>query len=98
VAPNARDDLGGAEWERAVIATVRRKGLRWRAAAVARASSRFGAGQLQVYDGKGAKHRMTVLSAVPVPELKQQLERLRRLHAADRAAAFQNAIRAAAHS
>lgn len=43
-------------------------------------------GQLQVYDGKGAKHRLTVLPAVLVPELELQIERLRRLHAADRAA------------
>ena len=28
--PRARDDLGGVEWERALIAAVRRKGLLWR--------------------------------------------------------------------
>ena len=42
--------------------------------------------QLQIDDGKGAKHRVTVLPAVLVPELELQIERLRRLHAADRAA------------
>lgn len=42
--------------------------------------------QLQVYAGKGAKHRVTVLPAVLVPELELQLERLRRLHADDRVA------------
>ena len=42
--------------------------------------------QLQIYDGKGAKHRVTVLPAVLVPELELQLERLRQLHAEDRTA------------
>jgi integron integrase len=42
--------------------------------------------RLQVYDGKGAKHRITVLPAKLVPELEEHLERLKRLHAADRAA------------
>lgn len=41
--------------------------------------------RLQVYDGKGAKHRITVLPAKLVPELEEHLERLKRLHAADRA-------------
>ena len=42
--------------------------------------------QLQIYDGKGAKHRLTVLPAILVPVLAAHLERLRVLHAADRAA------------
>lgn len=42
--------------------------------------------RLQVYDGKGAKHRVTVLPAVLVPALTAHLGRLRRLHAEDRAA------------
>jgi integron integrase len=42
--------------------------------------------KLQVYDGKGAKHRVTMLPAKLVPELQAHLERLRRLHAEDRAA------------
>lgn len=41
--------------------------------------------RLQVYDGKGAKHRITVLPATLVPELEAQLERLKSLHSADRA-------------
>jgi integron integrase len=41
--------------------------------------------RLQVYDGKGAKHRITVLPAVLVPELEEQVERLKRLHEQDRA-------------
>jgi integron integrase len=40
--------------------------------------------QLQVYDGKGAKHRLTVLPAAIIPALTAHLERLRRLHEADR--------------
>jgi len=46
----------------------------------------FARQQLQIYDGKGAKHRLTVLPAALVPALTDQVERLRRLHAADRAA------------
>jgi integron integrase len=42
--------------------------------------------QLQVYDGKGAKHRLTVLPAVLMPALAAHLERLRVLYAEDRAA------------
>jgi site-specific recombinase XerD len=42
--------------------------------------------QLQIYDGKGAKHRLTVLPATLGPALTAHLERLRVLHAADRAA------------
>ena len=42
--------------------------------------------QLQVYDGKGAKHRLTVLPAKVVPALAAHIERLRRLFAEDRAA------------
>ncbi len=42
--------------------------------------------RLQVYDGKGAKHRMTVLPAVLVPALEAHLERLKPLHARDRTA------------
>ncbi len=42
--------------------------------------------RLQIYDGKGAKHRITVLPAVLVPVLHEHLARLRRLHAEDRAA------------
>ena len=42
--------------------------------------------RLQVYDGKGAKHRVTVLPAVLVPALEEQVERLKVLHAGDRAA------------
>jgi integron integrase len=42
--------------------------------------------RLQVYDGKGAKHRVTVLPAVLVPALEGQIERLKHLHATDRAA------------
>lgn len=42
--------------------------------------------QLQVYDGKGAKHRLTVLPAAVVPALTAHLDRLRRLFAEDRAA------------
>jgi integron integrase len=43
-------------------------------------------GQVQVYDGKGAKHRVTVLPAVLVPALGRHLVTLQRLHAEDRAA------------
>jgi integron integrase len=42
--------------------------------------------QLQVYDGKGAKHRLTVLPERLVPALESQLARLKTLHAADRGA------------
>ncbi|HEX2852314.1 MAG TPA: integron integrase [Opitutaceae bacterium] len=41
--------------------------------------------RLQIYDGKGAKHRVTVLPAVLVPALEGQIERLKQLHLADRA-------------
>jgi integron integrase len=42
--------------------------------------------RLQVYDGKGAKHRVTVLPVMLGPALRAHLARLRRLHAEDRAA------------
>ena len=42
--------------------------------------------QMQVYDGKGAKHRVTVLPEAVVPALTVHVERLRRLFAEDRAA------------
>lgn len=42
--------------------------------------------QLHVYSGKGDKDRVTVLPARLVPALTRQLERLRALHAEDRAA------------
>lgn len=42
--------------------------------------------RLQIYAGKGAKHRVTVLPAVLVPALEVQIERLKHLHATDRAA------------
>ncbi|MEO6568413.1 MAG: integron integrase [Opitutaceae bacterium] len=42
--------------------------------------------RLQIYDGKGAKHRITVLPRVLIPALEGQIERLKRLHAEDRAA------------
>lgn len=42
--------------------------------------------RLQIYDGKGAKHRITVLPRVLVPALEEQVERLKRLHGEDRAA------------
>ena len=42
--------------------------------------------RLQVYDGKGAKHRITVLPALLVAPLEEQIERLKHLHANDRAA------------
>lgn len=45
----------------------------------------FARGQLQVYDGKGAKHRLTVLPAALVPALTVHVDGLRRMHAADRA-------------
>ena len=41
--------------------------------------------RLQVYDGKGAKHRITVLPVALVPALRAHLERLRVLHGEDRA-------------
>ncbi len=40
--------------------------------------------RLQVYDGKGAKHRITVLPAKLVPTLEAHLVRLQELHARDR--------------
>jgi integron integrase len=43
-------------------------------------------GLVQVYDGKGAKHRLTVLPQSLVAGLRAHVERLRRLHAEDRAA------------
>lgn len=46
----------------------------------------FARQQLQIYDGKGAKHRLTVLPATIIPALTDHVERLRRLHAADREA------------
>ena len=42
--------------------------------------------RLQVYDGKGAKHRITMLPALLVAPLEEQIERLKHLHASDRAA------------
>ena len=42
--------------------------------------------QLQIYDGKGAKHRLTVLPAILAPGLAAHLDRLRVLYAEDRAA------------
>jgi integrase len=42
--------------------------------------------RLQVYDGKGAKHRITLLPAKLVPELEIHVARLQHLHAGDRAA------------
>src|SRR5688572_26765108 len=42
--------------------------------------------RLQVYDGKGAKHRVTVLPATLVGALESHLERLKRLHGEDRSA------------
>lgn len=42
--------------------------------------------RLQVYDGKGAKHRITVLPERLGPELRAHLVRLRQLHTEDRAA------------
>jgi integron integrase len=42
--------------------------------------------RLQIYDGKGAKHRITVLPTVLIPALEGQIERLKVLHAEDRAA------------
>jgi integron integrase len=44
--------------------------------------------QLQIYDGKGGKHRLTVLPEAVVPALTAHVERLRRLHAEDRAAGW----------
>jgi integron integrase len=46
----------------------------------------FARHQLQIYDGKGAKHRLTVLPEALVRTLSAHVERLRELHAADRAA------------
>jgi integron integrase len=43
-------------------------------------------GQLQVYDGKGGKHRLTVLPESLGEPLRAHLERLKVLHAADRKA------------
>ena len=43
-------------------------------------------GQVQVYQGKGGKHRVTVLPASLVEPLTQHLTRLRTLHREDRAA------------
>lgn len=42
--------------------------------------------RLQIYDGKGAKHRITVLPDVLIPVLQEHIERLKGLHAQDRAA------------
>lgn len=42
--------------------------------------------RLQVYDGKGAKHRITVLPDALIPTLEDHVSRLRQLHAGDRAA------------
>lgn len=44
--------------------------------------------QLQVYQGKGAKHRLTVLPAALVGPLTAHLERLKSLHASDRSASL----------
>jgi integron integrase len=41
--------------------------------------------QLQIFDGKGAKHRATIKPETLVPALTDQLGRLRALHAEDRA-------------
>lgn len=43
-------------------------------------------GQVQVYQGKGDKHRVTILPASLVEPLTQHLTRLRTLHQEDRAA------------
>ena len=42
--------------------------------------------RLQIYDGKGAKHRITMLPARLVAPLEEHVERLKHLHASDRAA------------
>jgi integron integrase len=43
-------------------------------------------GQLQIYDGKGAKHRVSVLPDALIGRLREHLAKLRRLHVEDRAA------------
>jgi integron integrase len=48
----------------------------------------FGAQRITVREGKGDKDRVTVLPAAVVPALREQLERVRALHAADLAAGF----------
>ena len=48
----------------------------------------FARQQLQIYDGKGGKHRLTVLPKAVIPVLSVHVDRLRRLFAADRAAAL----------
>jgi integron integrase len=46
----------------------------------------FARQQLQVYDGKGAKHRLTVLPEALIPALTDHVARLRVVHEEDRAA------------
>jgi integron integrase len=48
----------------------------------------FGLNQIVVRDGKGGKDRVTPLPVTLVPTLRQQIENVRRIHAADQADGF----------
>lgn len=56
----------------------------------------FDRGQITVRDGKGGKDRVTVLPQALEPVLKEQVERVREIHAKDEAAGFHGASMAPA--